>query len=118
MDYEKKLKAALEELNNKGVWKSNANPPNSKLFKLLGSKQPPPYYRSFTANVLQSFISFTPVYGVLMWLFSWSSEGKSAIEAVIWASIAGVLFGVAMALYFYIQHRRLNLTSWKDLGGK
>ncbi|CAM4156503.1 DUF6404 family protein [Vibrio agarivorans] len=118
MDYERKLKAAHEELNNKGVWKSNYNPPNDKLLKMIGCKQPPPYYRSFVANVSLSFISFTPIYGILMWLFSWGSEGKSIAEAVVWSSIAGTLFGTTMALYFYIQHKRLKLTDWKSLGGE
>ncbi|EOX3483977.1 DUF6404 family protein [Vibrio cholerae] len=118
MDYERKLKAASEELNSKGVWKSNYNPPSAKLLQMLGLQQPPPYYRSFWVNFTNSFIVYTPIFGVLMWFILWSAEGQSVTYAVISSSIAGVAYGVTMALYFFIQRRRLNLKKWEDLGGE
>ncbi|WP_241908135.1 DUF6404 family protein, partial [Vibrio sp. 10N.261.52.A1] len=36
MDYETKIQLALKELSDKGVWKSNYNPPIDRLLRKLG----------------------------------------------------------------------------------
>ncbi|MDA1382065.1 DUF6404 family protein [Plesiomonas shigelloides subsp. oncorhynchi] len=40
MDYESKLKAAHQELEDKGVWPSNYNPPMYRLLRKLGVQLP------------------------------------------------------------------------------
>ncbi len=62
MDYETKLQLAHKELSDKGVWKSNYNPPLVKLLRKLGLCFPPPYYQSFFANVMLVWLSL-PLFG-------------------------------------------------------
>ncbi|WP_275116369.1 DUF6404 family protein [Vibrio diabolicus] len=67
MDYETKLQLAHKELSDKGVWKSNYNPPLVKLLRKLGLCFPPPYYRAFSQTLC--FVWFS------LLLFGESSNG-------------------------------------------
>ena len=62
MDYEAKLRLAHKELNDKGVWKSNYNPPIVKWLRKLGMCFPPPYYQNYFANVMLCVTFFAPVW--------------------------------------------------------
>ena len=69
MDYETKLQLAHKELSDKGVWKSNYNPPLVRLLRKLGLCFPPPYYQRFFAKLCFVWLSFL--------LFGESSNGFS-----------------------------------------
>ncbi|MFM2589707.1 DUF6404 family protein [Vibrio sp. TBV020] len=62
MDYEAKLRLAHKELNDKGVWKSNYNPPIVKWLRKFGMCFPPPYYQSYFVNVVLC-VTFLLLYG-------------------------------------------------------
>ncbi|EIO3971440.1 DUF6404 family protein [Vibrio vulnificus] len=116
MDYEAKLQLAHKELNDKGVWKSNYNPPIAKWLRKLGMCFPPPYYQSYFANVMLCVTFFAPVWGIFQWFFVWNELGKPVLEAVFISLLAGTLFGLVMATFYYIRRKQLNLTDWGSLG--
>ncbi|GAJ72724.1 hypothetical protein JCM18904_3571 [Vibrio sp. JCM 18904] len=113
MDYETKLQLAHKELSDKGVWKSNYNPPLVKLLRKLGLCFPPPYYQSFFANVMLCVAFFAPVWGgVFQWFLVWNELGKPVLEALFISLLTGALFGLVMATFYYIRRKQLNLTDW------
>ncbi|WP_347366242.1 DUF6404 family protein [Vibrio vulnificus] len=116
MDYETKLQLAHKELSDKGVWKSNYNPPLVKLLRKLGLCFPPPYYQSFFANVMLCVAFFAPVWGIFQWFLVWDKLGKPVLEAVYISLLTGALFGLVMATFYYIRRKQLNLTDWGSLG--
>ncbi|HGF5285426.1 TPA: DUF6404 family protein, partial [Vibrio parahaemolyticus] len=86
------------------------------LLRKLGMFVPPPYYQSFFANVMLCVVSFAPVWGVFQWFLVWNELGKPVLEAVLFSLLAGALFGLAMATFYYIRRKQLNLTDWGSLG--
>ncbi|MGR5062485.1 DUF6404 family protein [Photobacterium sp. DNB22_13_2] len=116
MDYETKLKFAHKELNEKGVWKSNYNPPMAKLLRRIGLCFPPPYYQTFINNCAISTVTFAPIWGVLNWFMAWNDAGKPVLEAVYMALIGGVLFGLIMSTFYFVRRTQLKLTDWRSLG--
>lgn len=116
MDYQTKLQFAHKELNGKGVWKSNYNPPISKLLCKIGLNIPPPYYQTFMSNWIVSAAMFAPVWGILNWLMLWSKSDKPVLEAIYMSLIGGVLFGLIMATFYFVRRKQLNLSEWRSLG--
>ncbi|WP_162064042.1 DUF6404 family protein [Vibrio taketomensis] len=115
MDYQTKLQFAHKELNEKGVWKSNYNPPISKLLCKIGLNIPP-YYQTFMSNWIISAAMFAPVWGILNWLMLWSKSDKPVLEAIYMSLIGGVLFGFIMATFYFVRRKQLNLSEWRSLG--
>ncbi|MEH6393954.1 DUF6404 family protein [Pseudoalteromonas sp.] len=115
MDYETKLQFAHKELSDKGVWKSDYNPPLVKLLRKLGLYLPPPYHQSFFANVMLCVAFFAPVWRIFQCFLVWSELGKPVLEAVYISLLTGALFGLVMATLYYISCKQLNLTDWGSL---
>nr|WP_252973449.1 DUF6404 family protein [Vibrio navarrensis] len=46
----------------------------------------------------------------------WSELGKPVLEAVFISLLAGALFGLFMATFYYTRRKQLNLTEWGSLG--
>ena len=116
MNYETKLDAAHKELSEKGVWKSNYNPPISKLFRKLGIYFPPAYYQSFFANFALSMVYFALGWFLFDWLTNWSGTEKVILEAIYSALLIGALFGLMMATFYRIRRKQLDLSDWDSLG--
>lgn len=116
MDYESKLKAASQELYEKGVWKTHYNPPIAKFLIKLGMRIPPPHYQTFWDNFIISMATFATVWGTLNWFVIWQKEGKPILEAIFMSLLGGVLFGLIMAVFYYVRRKQLQLTDWRRLG--
>ena len=116
MDYEIKLSAAHKELSEKGVWKSNYNPPIVKLFRKMGLCFPPPYYQSFFGNFALSMVFFAFGWGIFDWLMNWNHTGKPILVAVYTALLIGAIFGLIMATFYLIRRKQLKLSDWDSLG--
>ena len=71
MSFEKRKEAAMRELNESGIWKSNSIPPALIISWKLGIKAKPPHYGSFLKNALLMGLSFAALWGVLMWFVQW-----------------------------------------------
>ncbi|WP_376692948.1 DUF6404 family protein [Wenzhouxiangella sp. EGI_FJ10409] len=118
MSFEKRKEAAMKELKEPGIWKSNSMPPALIILWKLGVKAKPPHYNCFLRNALSTGLWFAAAWGVLMWLVQWRSMGLSVFGATVSALAAGVFFGVAMAAYYKSSARKHQLSNWVDLPSK
>lgn len=118
MSFEKRKEAAMQELKESGIWKSNSMPPALIILWKLGVKAKPPHYNSFLKNALSTGLWFAAAWGVLMWLVQWRSIGLSVSGAIVSSLVAGVIFGVAMAAYYKSSARKHQLSDWVDLPSK
>lgn len=96
-----------------GIRESNYAPPLHRLLWRFGVLAPPPHFNPFVSNVLFAGTWFGVVWGAFMW----SSSGMSWLSAVAAAVIAGLVFGVAMALYYQQGARKHKLPSWSEFKG-
>jgi len=115
VSFEKRKEAAMQELKESGIWKSNSMPPALIILWKLGVKAKPPHYNSFLKNALSMGLWFAAVWGVLMWLVQWRSMGLPVSGAIASALVAGVIFGLAMAAYYKSSARKHQLSNWVDL---
>ncbi|NOH99388.1 DUF6404 family protein [Vibrio sp. 99-70-13A1] len=113
MSFEKQLDAAHNELEEKGVWKSNFNPPIIKLLRLLGFKFPPPYYQKFLINLFFTSMFFGVGFGVISWLMTGQFLDKTVVQTLIEAGIGGLVFGFLMSTFYYVRRKQLGLTVWE-----
>lgn len=112
MNFEEKCNYAIKELEKAGILESNYNPPFTRLLHKLGFEVPFPHYNSFIKNMLFTGIFFGVFWGLIMHLFFWS---VSTYISIVSASIAGVLFGIAMASYYMYGFKKYNLTPWDEI---
>ncbi|MEZ9233860.1 DUF6404 family protein [Vibrio amylolyticus] len=111
MSYESQLQAAHKELESKGVWKSNFNPPLMKLFRLIGIQIPPPYYQKFTINLV--FNSF--LFGLMFSILNWFNDTMPFPQLLLKNIFGGLFFGLLMSVFYLVRKKQLGLTNWTDL---
>lgn len=58
---------------------------------------------------------FSVGYGLLMYFMVWRPQGMSPLFACAVSLIAGVLFGLTMALFHLWRRSANKLPDWKDL---
>ncbi|GHG66515.1 hypothetical protein GCM10010919_14260 [Alishewanella longhuensis] len=115
MTYEEKCNFAVKELEAAKIWKSNYNPPITRLFRKLGFKVPFPHYNSFLMNALSSGIYFGCAWGLLMYFFAWKTQNMSPSVMLSTAIFAGAFFGIAMASYYRYSFKKYRLTPWHEI---
>jgi hypothetical protein len=115
MRFEDKKKRALEELRRTNIMKSNYAPPLLKLLWKIGIKAKPPHYNSFVINALPLGLYFAVGFGVLMWFIQWKAMPLGEVIAIALSIVAGIIFGVGIAIYYRISTKKNNLTSWESL---
>lgn len=113
--FEERLIAAEEELEAAGVAPSTSKPPIIRLLRHMGVQARPPHYASFATIFVAFGLAFAVGWGVLMWFLYWSSRGFPVWLMVGGSALAGVLFGLIMALYYRQSRNKLELTPWEDL---
>ncbi|MBO9449364.1 hypothetical protein J7426_03785 [Tropicibacter sp. R16_0] len=86
-----------------------------RLFQKLGFEPIPPLYRPFLRNFAGTAAYFGPVWGSLMYFAAWRHTDLHLPVMIATSLFAGVLFGLMMAGYFYMQQTKLNLTAWDRL---
>ena len=111
-EYERKYSLALLELEKTAIRKSSYLPPAHRLLRMLGGKPRPPHYNSYLVNVITLSVFFAIGWGILMWLFLWSSINLSFGIMVLGALSAGTLFGLMMALYYKFSFKKNSLSDW------
>lgn len=114
-EYERKLAAAMAEMAQTTMKRSNYNPPALRLQQRLGWEARPPHYATFWRITLGYALWFGTVWGIAMWFLSWRSAGFTVLAAVGAAALAGVLFGLIMAAYYKRAGRKHQLSRWEDL---
>ncbi len=113
MTHEQKVAAFEKQLRDRGYWISNAIPPACRLLWRMGFKVPPPCFLPFPVAALSAGIAFALIYAIFMWLFVWPAN-ITPQGALISATAAGVLYGLAMAAFWHIRAKQLDLPPWKD----
>ena len=117
MTHQDKVDHLIEELGQQGIGPYTVAPPLFRLLWRLGLEVPPPFFLGFRQLTLLLGISFGVLWGAIMWLWVWRELGLVGSLAVGVPStvLAGLLFGVIMALFFRWRAGRLELpSSWKD----
>jgi uncharacterized membrane protein YagU involved in acid resistance len=115
MSFQDKLEAAQKELTEANIWKSNHNPPISVLLRKIGFNIRPFHYCSFKSNFLTASLWFGVVWGFLMWFTSWKNDNMPFQVALFTSLLAGLLFGLFMALYYKRSAKKNNLSDWHTL---
>ncbi len=113
-EYQRKLKAALDELSKAGIRKSNYDPPLHKLLRKIGVYLRLPYYNTFSGNALSQGISFVVFFGLLKFLIEWY---RDRLESFSFLSVlfGGLIVGFSMAFYYASKKKKHNLSDWDDL---
>lgn len=114
-DYNRRFDAALGEIAETSVWKSNYNPPMLRSLRFLGFRPRPPHYAAFLSILLGYAAWFGPIWGAMMWFAAWRDEGFTVLSAVSASAAAGLLFGLAMAVYYAWGRKKYGLSRWQDL---
>lgn len=95
--------------------KSNYAPPLFRILWRIGVYVRPPHFASFGSNFLLTGAWFGVVWGAIMWLLVWPGTGKSPLVDAITALVAGLLFGLCMALYYRQGARKYKLPGWAQI---
>lgn len=116
--YPADVRHALQAMADANVPAGMRAPPMHRLLWRMGLRVPPPLLASFSANVLLMGGLFGLLWSVLwqalMWLLFELGPFPLAIT-VGSAVMAGLLFGLLMALLMQYQRRRYRLPAWKTL---
>ena len=113
--YPPKVQAALRHLDLAGVHRRHSAPPLHRLLWRMGFNAPPPILASVASYALLMGTWFAVGWGVLMWLLVWRNTHMPAGGAVFSALLAGVLFGLLMAVVMRVMRLRRGLPLWRDL---
>lgn len=115
MSFQNKLESAQQELNETNIWKSNHNPPIVILLRKLGFNIRPFHYCSFKSNFIAASLWFNVIWGLIMWFTSWKNDDMPIQIAIFTSVLAGVFFGLFMALYYKRSAKKNNLSDWHTL---
>jgi len=115
MPHSEAVANAQRHLAQLGLPPSTFAPPLWKLLWRLGINIPPPLFMSFWHCVLFMGSFFGCFWGLLMWVIMWSRQEMPVALALASAAMAGVLFGLTVALYLRRLARRHTLPSWSTL---
>jgi len=112
-----KVERLVQDLVERGVWPSTVAPPIYRILWRLGVEVPPPHFASLT-NGLMIALDNAIFFGLPFWMLL-NCIGRSL---PLWKGLAlafgpGLAIGLAVALYYRWQSRRLGLGSWENYSG-
>lgn len=102
--FDRKLQAALTELEATGMWRANYDPHIDRGLRKLGLRVRPPHYRSFLSTKLVFGASFVIGFAII-------AELAKPIDTLA----IGLIFGGGMALVYYRDRRKHSLSDWDAL---
>lgn len=114
-DFARRLAAARAEMTAAGLGASSSYPPLFRLLSRLGLPMRPPLYHGFAMNFLFQALFFGVTWGAILYFWIWRGQGMPMAAVISFAALAGVLFGLFMALYARWQAKRKNLSRWENL---
>ena len=115
MNQTSKLESYKQHMAAAGVSRFAALPPLWRLFWRLGIKIPPPVFLGFVTNALIFGGFFGLFFGLSMSLLhSLGIVGSPVLSSPWLSSIAGVPFGLFMALEQRALAGKLNLGAWSE----
>lgn len=116
-EFGQRLQRALAMLDGKGLPRGTSAPLLYQLLWKLGFRVPPPPMAGFASTALLAGAFFGPVWGLMMWLMLWRRTQMPVDMVLLAMALAGVLFGLAMALYGRWNARRRGIPLWRDFQG-
>ena len=108
--YERKLHAAMKELEQSGMWRSNYAPPAFRIQRRLGQQARPPHYAPFSRTAVGYAFWFAGIWGILMWFTQWRDQGYTVASAAAASVFAGLIFGALIAGYYAVSRRKHGLS--------
>ena len=115
LDHAGKIDAYVAEMAQLGVGSYTAAPPLFRLLWALGLRVPPPLFLGYGALALLMGATFGVLWGVGLGLTAWQTGRSLPIWlALAAAMLAGLLFGLAMAIYYRRKAEALALPAWED----
>lgn len=114
-DFERRYAAALAELSAAGITRRQSHPPLLRLLALFGIKSPPLQYQSFMRLFLSFGVFFGLFWGLFMYFILWRPMNYPLWLCYTGAALAGLLFGLIMALAQILSGKRKKLSRWNDL---
>jgi len=115
MTHKEKLNKMFAVLPKQGINKYTFAPPIYRLLWKIGIEIPPPLFSTFTSIFLFMGIFFGTLWELLTWLIY--GRNNLPLSITMCASIlAGILFGLSMAIYCRYQAKKHSLPLWKDYG--
>ena len=115
MNFEEKRAAGLVLLEATGMPRTSYAPPLVRLLWHLGVKVPPPHFASFLGIFAFVAIAFGATWGFLMWFIFWADQDLPIERVLVQTGIAGLIFGLLMAVYYHYGARRHGLPKWEDI---
>ncbi|MDX1587677.1 MAG: DUF6404 family protein [Oleiphilaceae bacterium] len=115
MDPYDQLEEALSLLRETGMTRSSYAPPWHRWLWRRGIPVRPPQFAPFSLNVLNNAVWFGPLWGAIMGLLVWSGQGHPWWLMVGASVLAGLLFGVLMALFYRASARKNRLPAWEEI---
>lgn len=112
MDFEEKKERAIAIMESKKMWRSNYAPPLLRMLWKFGVRIPPLPFVPFWKIFLLMGLFFGPVWGLIMWFFTWRCMGMPVIVAIVMSALAGIIFGILMAVYHRWRKKVNNLPDW------
>jgi hypothetical protein len=114
-DFDRRNTAALSELNSAGITRRQSHPPLLRLLGLFGIKSRPLQYQGFTQLFLSFGVFFGIFWGLVMYFILWHPMNYPLWICFAAAALAGILFGLLMALAQVLSGKRKKLSRWSDL---
>jgi hypothetical protein len=115
MTFESRRANALQLMEATGIRRGNYEPPMLRALWKLGMPVPPPHFLPFWKVMLFAAVWFGGAWGAIMWFTNWSRQGIPLVYAVVIAALAGVAFGLTVALYYAYGRRKHRLPAWTSL---
>lgn len=116
MTFQSRRDHALELLAGTGIWRSNYLPPYLRALWSIGVEVPPPHFVLFHRVGIYAGAWFGLPLGGMMWLVFALAGGVPGMTVIGTASVAGLVFGLTMALYYAYGRKIHRLPKWESLG--
>ncbi len=114
MTHREKVDRFIAEMRGRGMGPYTSAPPIYRLLWALHIPVRPPHFQSFGAAALLTGSLFGAFFGVGMYFWAWRAAGMSIAIALVWASVAGAFFGLALAGFYRWSARRHHLPNWEE----
>lgn len=114
-EYQRRFEAAESELEDAGIWPSNAVPPYIWFLRRVGLTPVPPHYRPLWRIFLGESVFFTLLIGLVSFSTIGGPSGRSLVEAGFRTLSIGLALGLIMVIYHAVTRRKYALSRWADL---
>ncbi|GAA6188359.1 DUF6404 family protein [Litorivita sp. NS0012-18] len=113
--YSSKYQNALREMELAGVAPRDADPWTQRVLRRLGVPHRPAYYRGFCCTALMSGTLFG-LFCLLFLVLIYNREGLFSVQTMtITGVLAGLFFGIGVALIVRRKAIEFKLSSWDAL---